>query len=120
MPNYGMSEFLLVMTIVIQSPQTIHLSIEKVSLTQKKTIASAQYEYANTQEGFSRLQADSEGLQAAQNLPSADCVFNLNKEKTGFLNNSNVPPSSVKGTAEPIPSAVRQLADICRKEKARF
>lgn len=115
-----MSEFLIVFTLVVTSPDKLILTAERVNLAHKSSEEVQQFTFANTEAGFAAAEKQQKTLRDKSHDAAADCMVIRNPEKKGFINAGmrhfdNLPEASQKPGA-----TVAELAALCRRKKAGF
>lgn len=115
-----MSEFLIVFTLVVTSPDKLILTAERVNLAHKRSEGVQEFTFANTETGFAAAEKQQKKLREIGKDPATDCLVVRNVEKKGFIHAGlghfdNLPEAAAKPAA-----TVTELAALCRKKKAGF
>lgn len=115
-----MSYTIILFTVIFMSSTEIKLMSEVVDLNHKKTISFEQFEFENSPTGFQEMEKKTNVLKSKLNLPSSDCLFNLNLENQGFIQKTTMPISNLKIDPKKITKDPNQLSVLCREYYAKF
>ncbi|EOQ97552.1 hypothetical protein LEP1GSC195_0279 [Leptospira wolbachii serovar Codice str. CDC] len=115
-----MSEFLLIFTMVILSPDKIILTMEKVNLVSKTSLEIQQFQFENTEVGFSAADREQKRLRKDLHLPASDCLVVLNKEKKGFIHVGLSHLGNLPEAANITEPNIEKIVALCRMKKAKF
>ncbi|AYV57721.1 hypothetical protein [Leptospira kmetyi] len=106
-----MSEFLVIFTLLILSPNDLKLISEKINVRTGHSEGKTEFAFENTKSGFSRASDKMNSLKG--NEPSRECLINLSETDGGFY---GLPvKNSPKNLGETKGLNPTELADLCKK-----
>ncbi|XDD53352.1 hypothetical protein AB3N62_12805 [Leptospira sp. WS4.C2] len=115
-----MSEFLLIFTMIILSSDKIVLTMEKVNLVSKTSVEIQQFQFENTEAGFSAADKEQKRLSKDLHLPTSDCLVVLNQEKKGYIHVGLSHLGNVPEVAKIREPNIEKIVALCRMKKAKF